>query len=77
MCSIVLSRDHAFLTCSVEIFMVFYFVFLTLQLFATVTIDEPAPGLKTILSFTVPDQRSGKVRDFAFINKKYACLFYS
>lgn len=31
------------------------------NLFATVTIDEPAPGLKTILSFTVPDQRSGKV----------------
>ncbi|CAK9313293.1 unnamed protein product [Citrullus colocynthis] len=27
----------------------------------TVTIDEPAPGLKTIFSFRVPDQRSGKV----------------
>jgi len=26
-----------------------------------VTIDEPTPGLKAILSFTVPDQRSGKV----------------
>ncbi|KAH9330709.1 hypothetical protein KI387_002817, partial [Taxus chinensis] len=30
-------------------------------LFATVTIDEPTPGLKAICSFTVPDQRSGKV----------------
>lgn len=27
----------------------------------TVTIDEPAPGLKAIFSFIVPDQRSGKV----------------
>ncbi|KAF5939047.1 hypothetical protein HYC85_023306 [Camellia sinensis] len=27
----------------------------------TITIDEPAPGLKTIFSFIVPDQRSGKV----------------
>ncbi|XP_022734275.1 mitochondrial outer membrane protein porin of 36 kDa [Durio zibethinus] len=31
------------------------------NLFTTVTIDEPAPGLKTIFSFIVPDQRSGKV----------------
>ncbi|KAF5945282.1 hypothetical protein HYC85_015510 [Camellia sinensis] len=30
-------------------------------LFTTITIDEPAPGLKTIFSFIVPDQRSGKV----------------
>lgn len=28
---------------------------------ATVTWNEAAPGLKTILNFTVPDQRSGKV----------------
>uniref|UniRef100_A0A0D6R1N8 Uncharacterized protein n=1 Tax=Araucaria cunninghamii TaxID=56994 RepID=A0A0D6R1N8_ARACU len=28
---------------------------------STVTIDEIAPGLKTILSFSIPDQRSGKV----------------
>ncbi|GMH01690.1 hypothetical protein Nepgr_003529 [Nepenthes gracilis] len=27
----------------------------------TITADEPAPGLKAILSFIVPDQRSGKV----------------
>ncbi|XP_050238501.1 mitochondrial outer membrane protein porin of 36 kDa [Mercurialis annua] len=27
----------------------------------TITVDEPAPGLKTIVSFKVPDQRSGKV----------------
>ncbi|KAL4384957.1 hypothetical protein GQ457_15G009130 [Hibiscus cannabinus] len=31
------------------------------NLFTTVTIDEPAPGLKTIFSFVVPDQKSGKV----------------
>lgn len=31
------------------------------QLLTTITIDEPAPGLKTIVSFRVPDQRSGKV----------------
>ncbi|XP_020223678.1 mitochondrial outer membrane protein porin of 36 kDa [Cajanus cajan] len=27
----------------------------------TVTVDEPAPGLKTIFSFIFPDQKSGKV----------------
>ncbi|KAB1211656.1 Mitochondrial outer membrane protein porin of 34 kDa [Morella rubra] len=31
------------------------------NLFTTITIDEAAPGLKTIFSFRVPDQRSGKV----------------
>ncbi|KAJ1386889.1 Porin, eukaryotic type [Sesbania bispinosa] len=31
------------------------------NLFTTITVNEPAPGLKTILSFRVPDQRSGKV----------------
>jgi voltage-dependent anion channel protein 2 len=31
------------------------------NLFTTITIDEPSPGLKTILSFRVPDQRSGKL----------------
>ncbi|TKY50296.1 Outer plastidial membrane protein porin [Spatholobus suberectus] len=31
------------------------------NLFATITVNEPAPGLKTIFSFRVPDQRSGKV----------------
>ncbi|KAL3501331.1 hypothetical protein ACH5RR_035780 [Cinchona calisaya] len=31
------------------------------KVFTTITIDEPAPGLKTIFSFVVPDQRSGKV----------------
>ncbi|GLJ17699.1 hypothetical protein SUGI_0308870 [Cryptomeria japonica] len=30
------------------------------NLIATVTIDEPTPGLKTSFSFTIPDQRSGK-----------------
>lgn len=33
-----------------------------LQLLTTITVDEPAPGLKAIFSFIVPDQRSGKVR---------------
>ncbi|XP_021746153.1 mitochondrial outer membrane protein porin of 36 kDa [Chenopodium quinoa] len=31
------------------------------NLFTTITVDEPAPGLKAIFSFRVPDQRSGKV----------------
>ncbi|XP_076948382.1 mitochondrial outer membrane protein porin of 36 kDa-like [Bidens hawaiensis] len=31
------------------------------KLLTTINIDEPAPGLKTIFSFVVPDQRSGKV----------------
>ncbi|KAI3904898.1 hypothetical protein MKW92_045561 [Papaver armeniacum] len=31
------------------------------RLFATVSIDEPAPGLKAIFNFVVPDQRSGKL----------------
>ncbi|XP_038997253.1 mitochondrial outer membrane protein porin of 36 kDa-like [Hibiscus syriacus] len=31
------------------------------KLFTTITVDEPAPGLKTIFSCIVPDQRSGKV----------------
>ncbi|KAL7100839.1 hypothetical protein ACP275_08G019800 [Erythranthe tilingii] len=31
------------------------------NLFTTITIDEPAPGMKTIISFKVPDQRSGKL----------------
>ncbi|KAF5799751.1 putative Porin domain superfamily, eukaryotic porin/Tom40 [Helianthus annuus] len=31
------------------------------NLFTAITIDEPVPGLKTIISFKVPDQSSGKV----------------
>ncbi|CAI9109628.1 OLC1v1009487C1 [Oldenlandia corymbosa var. corymbosa] len=31
------------------------------NLFTTITVDEATPGLKTILSFRVPDQRSGKL----------------
>ncbi|XP_071710324.1 mitochondrial outer membrane protein porin of 34 kDa-like [Rutidosis leptorrhynchoides] len=31
------------------------------NLSTTITVDEPAPGLKGILSFKVPDQRSGKL----------------
>eukprot|EP00249_Psilotum_nudum_P020220 c27608_g1_i1 orf=196-1026(+) len=27
----------------------------------TVTVDEAAPGLKSVMNFTIPDQRSGKV----------------
>ncbi|MQL77733.1 hypothetical protein Taro_010147 [Colocasia esculenta] len=44
-----------------------------MQLFTTVTIDELAPGFKTIFSFVVPVQRSGKVElqylhDYAGVN---------
>ncbi|XP_014498228.1 outer plastidial membrane protein porin [Vigna radiata var. radiata] len=31
------------------------------NLFTTITVNEPAPGLKAIFNFKVPDQRSGKV----------------
>nr|KJB11403.1 hypothetical protein B456_001G256800 [Gossypium raimondii] len=31
------------------------------NLFTTITVDEPAPGLKAIFGFRVPDQRSGKI----------------
>ncbi|XP_019161327.1 PREDICTED: mitochondrial outer membrane protein porin of 34 kDa-like [Ipomoea nil] len=31
------------------------------NLFTTITVNEPVPGLKTILNFRVPDQRSGKL----------------
>lgn len=33
-----------------------------IQLFTTIAVNDPAPGLKAIFSFKVPDQRSGKVR---------------
>ena len=32
-----------------------------LQIFTTVTVDEVAPGLKSVFSFTIPDPNSGKV----------------
>ncbi|KAK0583796.1 hypothetical protein LWI29_003216 [Acer saccharum] len=43
------------------------------NLSTTITIDQPAPGVKAILSLKVPDQRSGKVEiqylhDYAGIN---------
>ncbi|KAG8056521.1 hypothetical protein GUJ93_ZPchr0002g25145 [Zizania palustris] len=43
------------------------------QVFTTVTVDELTPGLKSILSFAVPDQRSGKfelqyLHDYAGVN---------
>ncbi|XP_004489372.1 outer plastidial membrane protein porin-like [Cicer arietinum] len=31
------------------------------NLSTTITVNEPAPGVKTVLSFRIPDQRSGKV----------------
>ncbi|KAL8233980.1 hypothetical protein R6Q59_020080 [Mikania micrantha] len=31
------------------------------NLFTTIVVDEPAPGLRAILSFKVPDQRAGKL----------------
>lgn len=40
------------------------------QLVTTITVDGAAPGLKTILSFKVPDQRSGKVT----ISYVYRCI---
>ncbi|KZV19850.1 mitochondrial outer membrane protein porin of 34 kDa [Dorcoceras hygrometricum] len=38
------------------------------NLFATFTIDEPTPGLRTILSLKVPDQRSGKL-ELQYLNE--------
>ncbi|XLR44225.1 hypothetical protein S83_028885 [Arachis hypogaea] len=35
------------------------------RLFTTIIVNEPAPGLKTIFNFRVPDQRSGK---FSFVS---------
>lgn len=43
------------------------------QLITTVTADELSPGLKTILSFKVPDQTSGKVSNM----KSIYSLFFS
>lgn len=39
----------------------------TFQLRTTITVDEPAPGLKAIFSFIFPDQKSGKVKGI-FLN---------
>lgn len=44
------------------------------QLFVTVTVDEPAPGLKSIVSFKVPDQRSGKVRNWCLFPMLRSCI---
>ncbi|CAA7397237.1 unnamed protein product [Spirodela intermedia] len=46
------------------------------NLFTTVTVDELAPGFKSIFSFVVPDQRSGKVElqylhDYAGISASF------
>ncbi|KAL5988575.1 hypothetical protein ACLOJK_026672 [Asimina triloba] len=46
------------------------------NLFTTITVEEPAPGLKTIFRFTVPDQKSGKaeleyLHDFAGVNASF------
>ncbi|XP_019167197.1 PREDICTED: mitochondrial outer membrane protein porin of 36 kDa-like [Ipomoea nil] len=38
------------------------------NIYTTITVDEPAPGLKTVLSFIVPDQRSGKV-EIQYLNE--------
>ncbi|KAL5223472.1 hypothetical protein ABZP36_010111 [Zizania latifolia] len=43
------------------------------HIITTVTVDELTPGLKSILSFVVPDQRSGKfelqyLHDYAGVN---------
>ncbi|KAL2559573.1 Mitochondrial outer membrane protein porin 1 [Forsythia ovata] len=31
------------------------------NVYTTITVDEPAPGVKAIFSFVVPDQKSGKI----------------
>jgi voltage-dependent anion channel protein 2 len=37
------------------------------QIFATVTVDEFAPGAKSVFTFTIPDHKSGKVfRELVF-----------
>lgn len=40
---------------------VFLIVYVNMQISTTITIDEPAPGIKSIFTFAVPDQSSGKV----------------
>ncbi|KAJ8775296.1 hypothetical protein K2173_020300 [Erythroxylum novogranatense] len=47
------------------------------NLLTTITVNEPAPGLKTIFSFKVPDQRSGKLElqylhDYAAVSSSIA-----
>ncbi|XP_022774475.1 mitochondrial outer membrane protein porin of 34 kDa-like [Durio zibethinus] len=51
------------------------------NLFTTITVDEPAPGLKAIFNFRVPDQRSGKVElqylhDYAGISTSIGLTAY-
>ncbi|KAI8003301.1 hypothetical protein LOK49_LG08G02507 [Camellia lanceoleosa] len=41
------------------------------NLCTTITVDEPAPGLKTIFSFKIPDQRSGKNDKGDSLNASY------
>ncbi|MBA0822468.1 hypothetical protein Goarm_019271, partial [Gossypium armourianum] len=41
-------------------------------LFTTITVDEPAPGLKAIFGFRVPDQRSGKTGNFTKCNAGFS-----
>ncbi|MQM07963.1 hypothetical protein Taro_040806, partial [Colocasia esculenta] len=52
------------------------FVMIIVKVFATFTVDELAPGFKSIFSFVVPDQRSGKVElqylhDYAGISASF------
>uniref|UniRef100_A0A6N2M4D8 Mitochondrial outer membrane protein porin of 34 kDa n=1 Tax=Salix viminalis TaxID=40686 RepID=A0A6N2M4D8_SALVM len=49
--------------------------------FTTITADEPAPGLKTIFCFKVPDQRSGNVEvhylhDYAAVSSSIGLTVY-
>ncbi|CAM8935008.1 unnamed protein product [Rhodiola kirilowii] len=39
------------------------------NLFTTVTVNEPTPGLKAIFSFKVPDQRSGKQVELQYLHE--------
>ncbi|KAI3853566.1 hypothetical protein MKW98_025083, partial [Papaver atlanticum] len=45
------------------------------RLFAIVSIDEPAPGLKEFFYFVVPDQRSGKVTIITSLKVLYEWVF--
>lgn len=42
-----------------------------MQIHTTLTIDEFAQGAKAVLSFTIPDQKSGKVRGFITASSRY------
>lgn len=50
---------------------------IALQIFATVTVDEFAPGAKSIFSFTIPDHKSGKVPQRSPLEQHAIDIVYS